>query len=135
MFKFSFLNVVFSLLLTIAFGVSEASAQQCLDFSDFPNVSDSPSPVVAPPGEILPSDVQLDYIEDYIPYYGYYFGKYNTVNEGLVTFLSSNSSGFLRITFDSPRVVEELGLRMIHFNQPDVEYRVYKTTDLMNSET
>lgn len=119
---------VTSFLLAFMFNASEASAFQCVDFSTFPATSILPSPVVAPPGESLPSDIQFDYIEDYIPSDDeYFFGRFNT-EDGEITFLTAQYAGFLRITFDTPRTVGSLIFKTMHFNQPELEYRTYSST-------
>ena len=93
--------MVFLLFCVINIPESFAQSQPCLDFRSFPATSILSSPVVAPPGETIPSDIYLYMSTNNSN--EYMFLNYSNPNysyQGAVLF--SDELGELIISFTNP---------------------------------
>lgn len=107
---------------------SFAQSQPCLDFRSFPATSLLPSPVVAPPGETIPSDIHLYMSTNNSDEYAFLnYSNPNYSYQGTVLF--SQEPGELIIFFDNPSNSALITFTMIHFNQPEIEYRLYDSSN------
>lgn len=134
-----FAVVVFFFSVCVLFD-SNALAQECVNFEDFPT---SPtrlsSPVVAPTGYTIPSGIQLDFkgYPIYLQPDEYCFGSwpvpvYEDEEEEAMdqkyygTFLGME--GTLEITIDNPNN-GIIWFKLLHVNQPDIEYQAFDSDD------
>lgn len=121
--------VVF-VLYSLALNVSDANAQSqsCVDFESFSSTLALPSPVVAPPGDFIPSDfyfyVDSDPLSDNDEYA--FLSWVNPSPQYTGTFLAAN--GTLDIKISNPSNNGLIYFDLVHFNQADIEYRAFDST-------
>lgn len=129
---FPFVMIAISVLFALDAPSVGAQSQPCLDFRGFPATTSALSPVVAPPGEVIPSDIHIKYWDNLVPeYYSFYKSTVTNLqgNPEVMTALYSDYYGEIIITFDNPVNSGLMTFTLMHFNQPEIELRLFDSNN------